>query len=81
MADKHDGGIRHEGLVLMARPVEIQRLAKHHDDRAGKNAIEQMKASHAEEGLAGVSMPEGNSAVARAKNRHQQSFEPFKIPE
>jgi hypothetical protein len=31
MCDKHDGGIRHEGLVLMARPVEIQRMADAHD--------------------------------------------------
>jgi hypothetical protein len=75
MTDKNDHGIRHEGLVLMARPVEIQRLAKQHDDRAAKAAIENMRRSHSEEGLSGISMPGGNDAVARKKNAHRQTFE------
>jgi hypothetical protein len=82
MCDKHDGGIRHEGLMLMARPMEIQRIAKAHDDRAAKAAIENMRRSHSEEGLSGVSMPGGNDPVARKKNTHRQTFEPGpQIPE
>jgi hypothetical protein len=82
MCDKHDGGIRHEGLMLMARPVEIQRIAKAHDARAAKNAIENMRRSHSDEGLAGVTMPEGNVAHARAKNAHRTTYEEGpKIPE
>jgi hypothetical protein len=82
MADKNDGGIRHEGLMLMARPCEIQRMAKAHDDRAAKAAIENMRRSHSEEGLSGISMPGGNDPVARRKNAHRQTFEPGpQIPE
>jgi hypothetical protein len=81
MCDKHDGGIRHEGLMLMARPMEIQRIAKAHDDRAAKAAIENMRRSHSEEGLSGISMPGGNDPVARKKNAHRQTFEPGPIPE
>jgi hypothetical protein len=57
-------------------------MAKAHDARAAKAAIENMRRSHAEEGVSGVSMPEGNNAAARAKNRHRQTFEPGpRIPE
>jgi len=80
MADK-DGRITKEGLVLMARPMQIQRMAQAHDERAAKNAIEQMKRSHMTEGV-DVPMPEGGKhPSALAKNRHQQSFEPFKMPD
>jgi hypothetical protein len=83
MADK-DGRITKEGLVLMARPVQIQRMAEAHEKRAAKAAIENMRRSHSELGPEGVTMPDGNNAVARAKNMHRQSFEPFeggKIPD
>jgi hypothetical protein len=75
MCDKHDGGIRHEGLMLMARPTQIERIAKAHDARAAKAAIENMRKSHSEEGVP-VTMPDGNVAHARAKNAHRQTFEP-----
>ena len=82
MCDKHDGGIRHEGLMLMARPIEIQRMAEAHDKRAARGAIENMRRSHAEEGLSNISMPEGNSGSALRQNRHRTSYEPGpKIPE
>jgi hypothetical protein len=81
MCDKNDGGIRHEGLVLMARPMQIQRMAQAHDKRAAKDAIAQMQASHKLEGVSGITMPEGNVAHARAKNTHKRSFEPGPIPE
>jgi hypothetical protein len=79
-----DNRIVVEGLVLIARPTQIQRIAEQHDKRAAKAAIENMRRSHAEEGVGGISMPEGNTAAARAKNRHRQTFEPFdgdKIPD
>jgi hypothetical protein len=80
LCDK-DGRITKEGLILMARPVQIQRMAEQHEKRAAKGAIEQMKQSHATEGV-DVPMPEGGKhPSALAKNRHQQSFEPFKIPD
>ena len=83
MCDKHDGGIRHEGLVLMARPMEIQRMARAHDDHAAKDAIENMRRSHAEEGASGVTMPGGAShPSALQKNRHRTTYEEGpKIPE
>jgi hypothetical protein len=82
MCDKHDGGIRHEGLMLMARPMEIQRIATAHDKHAADAAITNMRRSHADEGLSNISMPEGNNAAARAKNRHKSTFEPGpRIPE
>jgi hypothetical protein len=77
-----DGNIIREGLRLMARPVEIQRIATAHDKHAADAAITNMRRSHAEEGLSNISMPEGNNAAARAKNRHRQTFEPGpRIPE
>jgi hypothetical protein len=78
MADKHDGGIRHEGLVLMARPVEIQRIAKAHDKRAAEAAIENMRKSHSE---VGIPVEGGDHPTALAKNRHKKSYEPVQIPE
>jgi hypothetical protein len=81
LADR-DGNIVREGLRLMARPVEIQRMAEAHDKRAARAAIENMRRSHADEGVSGISMPEGNNAAARAKNRHRTSYEEGpKIPE
>jgi hypothetical protein len=76
-----DGNIVREGLRLMARPVEIQRVAEAHDKRAAKAAVDQMKASHQVEGVT-VSMPGGGShPSALRQNRHKQTFEPGpKIP-
>jgi hypothetical protein len=80
LCDK-DGRITKEGLVLMARPVQIQKMAQAHEERAAKHAIEQMKRSHMEEGV-DVSMPGGGKHPgARAKNMHRQTFEPVKIPD
>jgi hypothetical protein len=81
MCDKHDGGIRHEGLMLMARPTQIQRMAEAHDKRAAKAAVDHMKASHQVEGL-NVSMPGGGDhPSALRQNRHRSTFEPGpKIP-
>jgi hypothetical protein len=78
LCDK-DGRIVREGLVLMARPMEIQRMAVAHDVRAAKAAIENMRRSHAEEG---VPVEGGDHPSALAKNRHRQNFEPGpRIPE
>jgi hypothetical protein len=76
MANK-DGAIVKEGLVLMARPVQIERKARAHDERMAKGAIEQMKRSHSELGPEGITMPDGNNKIARAKNMHRQTFEPL----
>jgi hypothetical protein len=80
LCDK-DGRIVKEGLVLMARPVQIQRMAEAHDKRAAKEAVTQMQKSHMTDGV-DVSMPDGGRhPSALAKNRHQQSFEPLKVPD
>jgi hypothetical protein len=71
-----DGNIVREGLRLMARPVEIQRMAEQHDKRAAKAAVDHMKASHQSEGL-NVSMPGGGDhPSALRQNRHRSTFEP-----
>jgi len=81
MCDK-DGRIHKEGLVLMGRPLQIERKAKAHDARMAQAAVSQMKSSHQLEGVSGVTMPEGNNAAARAKNVHRQTYEPGpRIPE
>jgi hypothetical protein len=77
LCDK-DGRITKEGLILMARPTQIQRMAEAHEERAAKHAIEQMKRSHMEEG---VDVKGGDHPSALAKNRHRQTFEPVKIPD
>ena len=77
MADK-SGRIAKEGLVLMARPVEIERKARAHDARMAKEAIDHMKASHASEG---VPVAGGDHPSALSKNRHRQTFEPLKVPD
>jgi hypothetical protein len=80
LADR-DGRLVKEGLVLMARPNQIEEMARRHDTRAAKAAIENMRRSHAEEGLSNISMPEGNSGSALRQNRHKSTFEPVpKIP-
>jgi hypothetical protein len=83
MCDR-DGLVTVLGAVLMGRPMQIEMMARKHDKRMAKHAVEQMKSSHKTDGLAGVTMPEGNSPAALAKNRHRQTFEPFRaddIPE
>jgi hypothetical protein len=76
MVDRNSDGIRHEGLVLMARPMEIQRMAQAHDKAAAKAAIENMRKSHSEEGVSGISMPEGGRhPSALQKNRHRTTYE------
>jgi hypothetical protein len=71
-----DGNIIREGLRLMARPVQIERMAKAHDAKLAKAAVAQMKASHQLEGV-NVSMPGGGDHPSALKhNRHQQTFEP-----
>jgi hypothetical protein len=66
-----DGNIVREGLRLMARPIEIERIAKAHDARAAKAAIENMRRSHAEEG---IPVEGGDHPTARAKNRHKSTL-------
>jgi hypothetical protein len=81
LADR-DGRMVKEGLVLMARPTQIEEMARQHDKRAAKAAVENMRRSHRDEGLSGISMPEGNSAAARVRNVHKTSYEPGpKVPE
>ena len=82
MCDR-DGLVTVQGSVLMGRPVQIETMARKHDKRMAKHAIEQMKTSHQTEGV-NVTMPGGNSPQALERNRHRQSFEPFRaddIPE
>jgi hypothetical protein len=77
MSDK-DGRIAKEGLVLMARPYQIEQKARAHDRKQALGAIDQMKRSHMDEG---VNVPGGDHPSALAKNRHRQTFEPVKIPD
>lgn len=77
MADK-SGRIAKEGLVLMARPSQIEAKARAHDARMAKEAIDHMKASHASEG---VPVAGGDHPSALSKNRHRQTFEPLKVPD
>jgi hypothetical protein len=83
MTDK-DGVITVQGSVLMGRPVQIETMARKHDKRQARAAIDQMKNSHQTQGV-DVPMPGGGSnPQALAHNRHRQSFEPFRaddIPE
>jgi hypothetical protein len=73
---KRDGPIIHRGLAYLVisrdRYLKLRGLEKREADAAPEN----MRRSHANEGVGGISMPEGNNAAARAKNRHRQSFEP-----
>jgi len=75
LADR-DGRMVKEGLVLMARPTQIERVAKAYDKRAAEAAITNMRRSHAEEGLSNISMPGGDHPSALRSNRHKQAFEP-----
>jgi len=77
MADK-SGRIAKEGLVLMARPVEIERKARAHDARMANEAVAHMKASHAMED---VPVAGGDHTSALSKNRHRQTFEPLQVPD
>jgi hypothetical protein len=82
MCGKHDDGIRHEGLILMARPVQIERIAKQYDARAAKAAIENMRKSHRDEGVSGVTMPDANVEHVRKRNAHRTTYEEGpKIPD
>jgi hypothetical protein len=73
-----DGYIRRDGLLLEGLPIQIYEQALRHRDRAAKDAVQQMKRSHATEG---VPVEGGDHPSALAKNRHRQTFEPVKIPE
>jgi hypothetical protein len=70
-----DGRMVSGGLVLLCRPREYQEQGQVYERRKATLAVEQMKESHAERGLDGVSMPGGNDAVARKRNTHRSSFE------
>jgi len=76
-----EGRIAKDGLVLMARPAEIDDMARTYERKAARRAIEDMKRKHSDEGV-NVSMPGGGKdPTARARNRHGSSFEPAEVPE
>jgi hypothetical protein len=76
------GPITEGGLDFLVAPISVIRRLKQLGDREAKAAVENMRRSHRDEGISGVTMPEGNSPVARAKNRHRTDYEPGpKIPE
>jgi hypothetical protein len=65
------------GSVLMGRPIQIETMARKYDKRMAKHAVEQMKTSHKTQGV-DVPMPGANTPETLARNRHRQSFEPFR---
>jgi hypothetical protein len=75
-----EGRITKDGVVLMARPAQIDDLAKTYERKAARRAVEDMKRKHSDEGISGVTMPGGNKE-ARQHNRHGSSFERAEVPE
>jgi hypothetical protein len=73
-----DGRMVVGGLVLMCRPREYEEQARAYEKRKAALNIEQMKQSHAEQG---VNVKGGDHPSALAKNRHRQSYERVEIPE
>jgi hypothetical protein len=66
------------GLVLMCRPREYEDQARSYEKRKATRAIEQMKASHAEQGASGITMPGGaEHETALRGNRHKRSYVPY----
>ena len=79
---KRDGPITEGGLAFIVAPMHIYRRLKQLEKREADAAPENMRRSHRDEGISGVTMPEGNVAHARAKNRHHTDYEPGpRIPE
>ena len=77
-----DGVVKVENMVLMHQPIEVNEKARAYEKRQADNAITNMRRSHAETGVDGVSMPGGaEHPSALQKNRHRTSYEPVKIPE
>ena len=75
-----EGRIAKDGLVLMARPAQIDDMARTYERKAARRAIEDMKRKHSDEGV-NVSMPGGGKdPTARSRNRHGSSFERVEIP-
>ena len=76
-----EGRIAKDGLVLMARPAEIDDQARAYERKAARKAIEDMKRKHSDEGV-NVTMPGGGrDPAAREHNRHRSSFERVEVPE
>jgi hypothetical protein len=68
-------------VVLMARPAEIDDMARAYERKAAKKAVEDMRRKHSDEGV-NVTMPGGGrDPTARQHNRHGSSFERVEIPE
>ena len=76
-----DGVVKVENMVLMHQPIEINDKARAYEKRQAEAAITNMRRSHADEGVGGITMPEGNIGHARAKNVHRRSYESVMIPE
>src|SRR5262249_11846156 len=80
-----DGRIVVGGLILMCRPRQYEEQARAYEKRKAALNIEQMKQSHAERGVDGVSMPGGaEHESALRQNRHRQSYVPYekeRVPE
>src|SRR5262249_12560773 len=74
-----EGRIAKDGVVLMARPCEIDDMARTHERKAAPRAIDDMKRKHSDEGV-NVTMPGGGrDPTARSHNRHGSSFERVEI--
>jgi hypothetical protein len=72
------------GLILMCRPRGYEEQARSYEKRKAARNIEQMKQSHAEQGI-DVPMPQGGQhESALRQNRHKQTYVPYerdRIPE
>jgi hypothetical protein len=76
-----EGRITKGGMVLMARPAQIDDMARAYERKAAKKAVEDMRRKHSDEGV-NVTMPGGGrDPSTRQHNRHASSFERVEIPE
>src|SRR5262245_49768458 len=55
-----EGRIFKDGVVLMARPCEMDDQARAYERKAARRAVEDMKRKHSDEGVPGVTMPGGS---------------------
>src|SRR5262249_16905874 len=74
------GHITREGWVRRARPMQIHARAEGKNNRPPKTPANKIKPGPAIEVVDVPRRGGGKLPSARAKTRHQQSFEPFKIP-
>src|SRR5262249_33488684 len=73
-----EGRITKGGLVLMARPFDIEQMARAYEKKAARRAIDDMRRKHSTEG---INVPGGSHPNAREHNRHSSHFERVPVPE